>query len=568
MKTKAEAPETFRQKTMEFVKGQGRLWQNAGVGLLSFFMANAALMGDMAPFGVAVAAAARRDLTLAAGVGAMAGYLFSFQPASNSRYLVSLILVLTARWALGWGRAQKYRPFTVPLLAFAATLAPALLLQSFWGIGVYDVVMAAAESVLCAGAAFFFMRAAQTLSAGTPMAALSAADRSCVIITFALLVIALGAFTIGDVSVGRVIAVVAVLLAARYGREGGGAIAGVTAGVAMGVLGGRVTFLAGSYGLGGLLAGMFAAFGPFGCAVAFVLVNGLTALIMGTEYQAYAVLYEGFVGSVLVMLIPSRLLGKIRFFSRDSVRELGGPARDMLLRRLGFASQALEDISEATSQAAHKLSETSCGSVSDVYSAAVGEVCRKCPRRSVCWGRGYSGTMDALNGLTPRLREAGAVGTEDFSEALRSSCRRLGEMAAAVNREYRGYESRREARRQSEGLRGVVTGQFHGLAVMLDALAEEIGQVEELDGRCGERIGSAFCGAGVEPLSVSCFRDAGGRAVAEVVIPEFKLARVDETKAALDLSEICGEEFDLPAVTKAGGQARLLFTAKPYYRFY
>lgn len=70
-----------------------------------------------------------------------------------------------------------------------------------------------------------------------------------------LLVMALGSFVIADVSVGRVVAVVTILLAAKCGRESSGAIAGVTAGVTMGILGGDFSFLAAAYGFGGMLAG-------------------------------------------------------------------------------------------------------------------------------------------------------------------------------------------------------------------------------------------------------------------------------------------------------------------------
>lgn len=47
-----------------------------------------------------------------------------------------------------------------------------------------------------------------------------------------------------------------------------------------------------------MLAGMFAELGSIVQALVFVIVNGLTALIMGSEYQAYSVLYEIFLGAV------------------------------------------------------------------------------------------------------------------------------------------------------------------------------------------------------------------------------------------------------------------------------
>ncbi|MDY4192320.1 MAG: SpoIIE family protein phosphatase [Oscillospiraceae bacterium] len=565
MKTKAAPAENWRQKTAELVKGQAKVWENIGIGLLSFLMSNAYIMGNMAPFGVSLAAAARRDLAMAAGAGAMAGYLFSFQPASNSRYIVSLLLLMAFKWVFGGGRLQKYRAFTVPAAAFAALLAPALLLQSIWGITAYDLIMALSEAVLCGGASFFFMRTASVVMRGEPMSALSTADLSCAIITFALTVVALGSFTVGDVSVGRAVAVTMVLLAARYGKEGGGAIAGVTAGVAMGMLGGDIAFLTESYGLGGLLAGMFSVFGSFGCAVAFVLVNGLSALVLGTEYQAYAVLYEVLIGSVAFMLLPGRLLGRIRFFSQAKPESTAPAVRGLLLRRLSFASRALEDISEATAEVSRRLSEAGGGSVEEVYAAAVEETCRKCPRRALCWERDYSGSMDALNRLTGSLREKGEAKSEELTGALKERCRRAEELVGAVNRRYRDYESRRELRRRTAGVRGVVTDQFKGLAMLLADLSAEMGEISEPDGRSGLKIRKFFTEGGAEPEAVSCYEDREGRLTAEVILPDYKLPRVDEAAAAVELSEICGEEFGLPSVTQTEGKARLMFAPKPRY---
>lgn len=565
MKTKVEPAASWYRKAADFVKGQARIWKSIGAGLLSFLMANAYVMGDMAPFGIALAASVRREHSLAAGLGAMAGYLFSFQPASNSRYIVSLLLLAAVRWVAGGERLQKYRAFTVPAVSFAVLLVPALLLQSLWGISAYGLLLSLSEAVLCGGASFFFMRTAEVLSRGEPMSALSTADLSCAIITFALAVIALGSFTVGDVSIGRAVAVTAVLLAARYGREGGGAIAGVTAGVAMGMLGGDIAFLSGAYGLGGLLAGMFSVFGSFGCAVTFVIVNGLSALILGTEYEAYAVLYEVFIGSVAFMLLPGRLLGKIRFFSQAKAGSAAPAVKNLLLGRLGFAARAMEDISDATAEVSKKLSDAAEGSIGDVYSAAVGEVCGQCVRRSLCWERDYSRTMDALNNLSPLLREKGAVKPEELSGVLKERCRFPGELTEKISREYRVYEARRETRRKVAGVRGVVADQFKGMAMLLSDLSEEVGDISAADDRCPPKIREFFSQAGAEPETVGCYEDAYGRLTAEVVIPDHKLPRVDTAAAAEKLSDICGEDFDQPSVTQADGRARLLFSLRPRY---
>ena len=275
-----EKPMPLSSRITGFLKGQAVLLEYLACAICGFVLSNAFLLGQLAPFGVAFTAAGKRDRTAAAGAGSLLGYLFSFHPENNTRYVAAVVLTAAAKWLLPDRLLQKYRRWIAPAIAFGAVLLPGVALASLRGYLLYDVVICLSESVLAAGTCFFFQRALEALVRREKLATLGGRDISCLIITYALLVMALGSFTIADISVGRIIAVLTILLSAKCARESGGAIAGITAGVTMGVLSGDFTFLAASYGFGGMLAGMFAELGSVMQALIFVIVNGLTALIM------------------------------------------------------------------------------------------------------------------------------------------------------------------------------------------------------------------------------------------------------------------------------------------------
>ena len=398
-----------------FLKRQAVLLEYLACVVCGFILSNAFLLGQLAPFGVAFAAAGKKERATAAGAGALLGYIFSVHPENNTRYIAAVALTVAVKWLLPPHLMNKNQRWTAPAIAFGAVFLPGVALASLRGYLLYDVVICLSESVLAAGTCFFFQRAVEALLRREKLATLNGKDVSCLIIAYALLVMALGSFSIGDVSIGRVVAVVTILLAAKCGRESGGAIAGVTAGIAMGILGGDFSFLAAAYGFGGMLAGMFAELGSVVQALVFVVVNGLTALIMGSEYQAYSVLYEIFLGAVLFLLIPSSAVRSLIFWGRQRSDAFSKTAREVVLSKLKFASAALADIGETTRQVHQKISSTKSGTVADVFAAAAEDVCKSCAQKPVCWGEQYHSVMDGFNNLTEVLRRNGKITAEDFS---------------------------------------------------------------------------------------------------------------------------------------------------------
>lgn len=564
LKTK-EKPVSVSSRLIQFFKERSALLENAACVVLGMILANAFLLGQLAPFGVAFTASGKKERTAAAGAGALLGYLFSFHPESNTRYVVAVALAVAAKWILPAGLLRKYQYWLTPAIAFGAVLLPRLALASLEGYLFYDVVISLSEAVLAAGTCYFFQQAAQALQRREKLAVLNGKDISCLIITYALLVMALGSFVIGDVSVGRVVAIVTILLAAKCGRESAGAIAGVTAGVAMGILGGDISFLAAFYGFGGMLAGMFAELGSVVQALVFVVVNGLTALIMGSEYQAYSVLYEIFLGAVLFLLIPSSAVRSLVFWGRQRSDAFSKTAREVILSKLRFASAALDDIAQTTRQVNRELGATKEGSIADVFASAAGQVCRNCPKRASCWGEAYHSVMDGFNNLTQVLRQNGKVTAGDFTGYLQEHCEHKWELANEIGTGFERFSGRQEARVQAQALRGVVTDQFEGMSAMLESLAQEMTGIEQAQFPVADKISALMERENLSPLSVSAYTDETGRMTVEAVIPAFKLARMDQTAMTLWLSDLCQRRLQPPAVSEVENAVHLCWIERTAY---
>lgn len=560
-----ERPVPAVSRLAEFLKGRAVLLEYLVYAVCGFILSNAFLLGQLAPFGVSFTAAGKKDRTTAAGAGALLGYLFSFHPENNTRYIAAVALAIAVKWFLPQQMMQKYHRWMAPAIAFGAVFLPGAALASLRGYLLYDVVICLSESVLAAGTCFFFYRAAEALLRREKLATLNGKDVSCLTITYALLVMALGSFVVGDVSIGRVVAVVTILLAAKCGRESGGAIAGVTAGVTMGILGGDFSFLAAAYGFGGMLAGMFAELGSVVQALVFVIVNGLTALIMGSEYQAYSVLYEIFLGAVLFLLIPSSAVRSLIFWGRQRSDAFSKTAREVVLSKLKFASAALSDIGETTRQIYQKIGAAKSGTMADVFATSADIVCKSCPQKSVCWGEQYHSVMDGFNNLTEVLRRNGKVTAEDFSGYMGEHCTGKWELANEICTGYERLSGRQAARAQVQNLRGVVTDQFQGMSGMLDSLAQELTGIEQAEFPLADRISALLDRENFSPISVSAYTDQTGRLTVEAAIPSFKLARMNQTSMTLWLSDLCQRKLQLPAVSEVENASHLRWIERTAY---
>ena len=103
-----ERPVPAVSRLAEFLKGRALLLEYLVYAVCGFILSNAFLLGQLAPFGVSFTAAGKKDRTIAAGAGALLGYLFSFHPENNTRYIAAVALAIAVKWFLPQQMMQKY----------------------------------------------------------------------------------------------------------------------------------------------------------------------------------------------------------------------------------------------------------------------------------------------------------------------------------------------------------------------------------------------------------------------------------------------------------------------------
>ena len=535
------------------------------VGLL---FSRGIVFAQYAPFGIAAAAAAPYDVLLSVVLGGTAGYLLPSNAVLPVHYIAALLAAAAIRWTLSGLAKLRMHPGFAPATAFLPTLVTGLSIVAVNGSGVITASMYISEALLSGGAAYFFFRTVSAVSSGRRAGEWSTQEIACASLTAAIFILSISGLEIAGISIARVIAVIMILFAARYGGVSGGSVAGVTAGVVFSLESAGVSYLSGAYALGGLMAGLFSPAGRFASAAAFVLSNGIASLQVGNSTAVMNGLYEVMAATVIYMLVPVKAGGPlIGIFSRgaDDSRRAEGLRRSVIMK-LDYAAKALGNVSQSVDEVSKKLSTACAPDISGVYHKSADEVCCNCGLKTYCWTRNFNDSMNVFNDLTEKLRKKGKIGREDFSPHFATHCGRINPMVEAVNKNYGEFAIKDAAENRARQIRGVVAGQFETTSRMLEDMAGELELYEKFDFTAAQKVEEVLRLAGAIPIDVSCRADRFGRISVEAVMNQGECAHLSKSEITKEISRVCGRSFQVPCISRAGGECRIQMNEMPAYR--
>ena len=542
----------------------GKMFLNAATSFLAGLLTSrATILGGFSPFGIAMVAASSRTDSIFALLGAGIGYLLPYGPEYQMRYVAAAIIVFIFKWLFSGFEDTYQNPILLPAIAAAASLLTGIAVIISSGMTLSLTVDLVAETLICSCAVVFFEKALPFLRSPSRLWGLNRRELVSIIITYCVMLLAVSQLNFSGIALGRIIGVVTVLIAARYGSEAGGCITGAAVGLILGLGDRNMMFILGGYAFGGLMAGIFASAGRFGCTAAFILANAVVDISVGSTPQVIAGLYEVMAATVIFMLLPEKFLCRFSsvFFP---VRELTGTktAKNSISARLTAAATALGEVADTVSKVGDKLQNITEENISSVYSDAADITCKRCGMRMYCWGTAYNDTMDAFNGLTNVIEKKGELAREDVPRHFAGRCCRLGDLLSSINRCYGEFTTRSSSQRKTEFLRGLLIEEFGGLAIFLKDLSGDMSGTAE-ENHNDEEIRAAFSACGLSVSESVCSIDEKGRVSIEAAIEKKGKTVVNKQNLLEELSAVCGHKLDGPYVLGDKDQLTLSFTQKP-----
>ena len=477
---------------------------------VGFVSARAAVFGGYKPFGVGLTAAAGGGLNgLLVFIGVIMGHITGDPFDWAMKYIgVAGLVFASSRILRDTGVTEKCWYPSLAAAIFISCIGFVYISDGGWHY--HRVLRQFGETVLSALSA-----------AGFRIAFLDRHKRdrlrdSAVTISkltfLAVTCIALeGATFFGIISVGRIVAVTFLMLASCKCGGGIACALGVTMGMALDAGGGYGTFFTVTLGLAGLISGRAADYGRLSCAVTYVLV--CAGFVVWRDESA-AILYEGFIGGVIFLVLPDYAAARVRAMFPIQVSGSGAiKAREYTRARVEQMAMAFGELYDSVSVSPPDR-ETK-NEAAGIFDRAAESVCRGCPDFSRCWERDAARTLGVLESVSPRMLSRGTISESDFPVSFTQSCQCIGELISAINQEIRVMLYRRQYSSRLREKRGAVYNQYADVASVLKSLAGELGSELTFEPELERKLKRYLAGLNID-ANAAVFRDRGGRLRAEI----------------------------------------------------
>ncbi|MBR1497663.1 MAG: SpoIIE family protein phosphatase [Oscillospiraceae bacterium] len=544
----------------ELARERPQLAQSLGWGLqflLGAVMAGAPLMDGCGPFGIAAAAQAGGGVAgMACSIGASAGYLLFYGFDTGIRYVAAVSLVFTAAFVFQGHKLGRSWWFMPSCAALFTLLTGILGLAAGTGAGLSNALL---QALLAAGSCYFFREALTPGERDTE----TAEKRHMVALTVlaaCLLMSLSGASLAGIASLGRVLAMAAVLAVAYKGGALSGCAVGCALGLAMDAAAFSPPFYAMAYGICGLIGGVFSRSGRLMFLISAILTGAACVICASYNGLRAELVIELLLASTLFFFLPAPLLGALGSAVRP-LRLADGEAglRHYTARRIRGMGEAFRDLYDTVDSATEARNDED---ISKLFDRASELVCARCANKSECWNRNYVDTLAVFGDVSAVIRARGLLAAEDLPEHFRERCLKPEALVSAINGELRARMYRRQFRERLVENRGIAYGQYLDVAEVLGNVAEDLQNAYGPDYLARRRLGRYLSGIDLD-ADISVFRDRVGRL--HIVLESTKLKKLLSEPGWLDrLSGVVGVRLCRPIEADAGAEGRVtLMEAEP-----
>lgn len=550
-------------KVEQFLKSYRFIFLQLGTFLCGYFMGSAFIFESISPFGVAYIAAVQPQYVLFSALGSVMGYLFTPYSDFSMKYIGALVLIVMIRLVFNSFNILKNRLMSAPLLAGAALLITSGAVTLAIGFTMENTLTTLSEVLLASGSAYFLVRSLAFLESGQK---LTKPDAVSLVISFSVIIIALAHVVVFSISLGRVVAIVAILLMATTLGESGGAITGIVAGITISLLGSGYGFFVAAYALSGLVAALVFNSNKLVASVAFVVTNIIVSISAPTSELMLASVYEAFLASVIFIALPDGIMDRLKLKSASHKEGLSDDFfKHIIFKKLELFKEGLGSIHFTTKEVGEKLNEINRGEISDIHSNVAESVCKSCRKNLNCWRINYSGVMNDINDMIDIIKQSGRINKFNAPTHFVDYCEKPESFLYTLQGEYNEYLRKQNSRRRVAQVRSVVSDQFEGFASMVQNLEENIGKIRKESKKQAAQLHDYLSAMGLEPEYCCCYEDENDRMTAEAVINRIKFARMDKAEATLAVSEICQRIFSEPTTQNYGDKLLVSFNEKANY---
>ena len=466
--------------------------------LLAAALAGTEIFGGHALFALAMVGVAGSGLegfiTL---LGAALGYL-SFQGfLEGLRYIAAAMMIFAVAMAMYDFRIYR-RPWFMPLVSAALNGLVGFVYLSAGGWDGEKIIYFVTEVVMTAGAVYFYRLAFDIWEERREEPQLNVRQVVGVLVLGATLLMTLERVTVGEaLSVGRVLAALAVMIAGWKGGVGVGSAVGVAAGLAMDFAAASPPYYTMAYAFSGLMTGVFSGQGRLFSMLAYVVANAAAVLWTWAGDPQVGLLWEVAAAAVIFLLVPDKLLRRLGALVRqEGAREEDSRTRAYTAGRLRQTAGAFRAVADSLTGLYN--APLNDADAAKIFDRAAEKVCAKCSQCARCWQQDYQTTRGALCDALPRMLDRGEGVPEDFPGWFADRCAHFRPFLDAANQELESLLARRRYDSRVRVSRAAECAQYGQLAGVLERAAAEVSAELTVDVRRQRQVKQRLAALGLE----------------------------------------------------------------------
>ncbi len=507
----------------------------------------AIVLERLLPFGLSYLSGVSYVFTPSAAIGVFLGYFFPACENSGFRYIAAMFAILAIRLLLIQYKKIVANPLFHTFISFLGCLLVSSVSLKSNDTNIIDVLT---ESLLCGTGTYFTSKSFMVLERSP--AGLSTDELCSILITFSILIMGLNSFTVATISIGRILAVLLILIASKYGGITSGAIAGIAVSLTL-TLSGTNSTLGIALAFSGLVSGIFVSLSKYAQVTVIIIFTFLGAVTSSDISLIGITIIETVIASIFFLTTPRKaeiIFGKL--FSAQPKISMPEGYKKTLTMRLELASGALKDVSQTVEQVSRELAKINSPDFSSVISAIEQDACLGCNLRVHCWETKRSETVEAVLEMTKLVKQGEFSPETALPTEFKGRCHRTGRIANATYKRYSEYASRIAAENRIDEVRSVVTDQFNGISSMLYDLSVDFKNDEQFDSVCAENCSTALKNLGIHVAEASARIDKYSRMYLEFKLKKTPELIINKMQIMKTLSVVCDRDFDIPRVREVG----------------
>ena len=513
------------------------------------------ILGGCYPFGVSFSASVPDKFAVSTIIGTLAGYLFPLNLNLGIRYISALISVAAVRWTLSDFTKIKEHFLYVPMLVFCSSLVTGLAVDSADGFSLRSIMLSVFESLVAAGAAYFFEKTFKILS-NKKIKYLSITEFVTTVLSFNIILFSVSSFSPFGISLGRILAVLIILISSSVFGATGGCISGVASGVISGFSSIGLGNVSMFYAFGGMMSGIFSDFGKMAVSFSLIFSELLISFSVGDSQRAICAIYESVIASIIYLMIPKELFcdfkeSNFRLSRSENMQNL----KYVITQKLHFASKSVNAVPAYIEKAfwdvfkpGNKNLDFKTGSVNVVYST-----CSRCKRAPYCWGEKAKSTSEffenTINAVSLGQKINLSSGPFDF-------CENKSMIIKGMQENYNKFVKKDSTKATFHKFKKSIFEQMNAISSVMEDFVEHSNKKLITDEKISDALVNELSRMYIPVLGLVCYENDKKRMFIDIECDSV-LANKFSEKVIKKMSETCGRNLSEPITNNYGATSRV-----------